>query len=85
MKFVNIDSSLKASQKVQRGAKENLAVEKFLKNKIQVEFQEFVHPTYIQCYDNFIPNLSVIDLLFNNGKIESQKILENSIIKVIKY
>ena len=65
-------------------AKENLAVEKFLKNKIQVEFQEFVHPTYIQCYDNFIPNLSVIDLLFNNGKIESQKILENSIIKVIK-
>jgi len=65
-------------------AKENLAVEKFLKNKIQVEFQEFIHPTYIQCYDNFIPNISAIDLLFNSGKIESQKILENSITKVIK-
>jgi len=34
---------------------------------IKALFQEYKHPTYPQLYGDFIPNLSVIDLLFNCG------------------
>ncbi len=34
---------------------------------IQVEYQCFQHPEYIQVYEPFIPKMSVIDLLFNYG------------------
>lgn len=34
---------------------------------IGIEFQEFVHPTYRQLWGPFIPYLSVVDLIFNEG------------------
>lgn len=34
---------------------------------IKVDFQEFKHPIYKQCYKGFIPNISAIDALFNLG------------------
>ena len=34
---------------------------------INVEFQNFKHPVYKQHYDEFIPNMSAIDALFNVG------------------
>jgi hypothetical protein len=34
---------------------------------IAVEFQEFRHPLYRQCHPGFEPNLSAIDVLFNEG------------------
>ncbi len=34
---------------------------------INVVFQEYGHPVYRQCYGAFMPRLSVIDLLFNEG------------------
>lgn len=37
------------------------------KNNLKVVFQNFVHPLYNQGYKDFIPNLSVIDLLFHEG------------------
>lgn len=38
----------------------------FLENKINLEFQNYVHPTYNQMgYNNFISHLSFIDYLFN--------------------
>ena len=36
---------------------------------IILEFQDFKHPVYPQCYPGFIPNMSAIDALFNVGKM----------------
>lgn len=49
----------------------------FLENNIKVEFQNFQHPIYTQCYKPFFPNMGAIDLLFNEGD-NSIKILQNS-------
>jgi hypothetical protein len=48
----------------------------FLKEGVRVEFQDYQHPNYPQLYGEFVPNLSVIDLLFNHGR-ESLSILTN--------
>lgn len=51
-----------------------ISEEDFLKHGIKVEYQDYKHPVYRQLYGNFVPYLSVIDLLFNHGK-ESLDIL----------
>jgi hypothetical protein len=40
---------------------------KFTDNNIRCLYQEFHHPTYPQAYEPFIPEMSVVDLLFNCG------------------
>ena len=50
-----------------QGAKEYLEESLFVKNKIKLVYQEFLHPEYNQLFNPFIRNLSVIDLLFNCG------------------
>lgn len=40
----------------------------FKKEGIEVIYQNYYHPIYQQCYPNFTPFLSAIDLLFNHGK-----------------
>lgn len=54
------------------GGKEYMDLDKFKKENINVIFQEFIHPKYVQQFEKkgFIPNLSVIDLLFNNDNSE---------------
>ena len=44
-----------------------LEVSLFERRGIAVEFQNFKHPMYKQHYDDFIPNMSAIDALFNVG------------------
>ena len=44
---------------------------------IKVVFEKFYHPTYNQIHSKFVPNMSIIDLLFNEGK-NAEKILEKS-------
>lgn len=39
----------------------------FLNHGINVEFQNYSHPTYNQLYGDFVPYLSILDLLFNCG------------------
>ena len=39
----------------------------FEKNNIVLEFQEYNHPIYQQLWGDFVPYLSVIDLIFNHG------------------
>lgn len=46
----------------------------FLAQGITVEYQDYQHPVYRQLYGEFVPYLSVIDLLSNHGK-ESLSIL----------
>ncbi|MBI3399379.1 MAG: WbqC family protein [Deltaproteobacteria bacterium] len=48
----------------------------FAQYGIKVEFQDYKHPVYKQLYGDFVPYLSVIDLLFNHGE-ESLAILLN--------
>jgi len=39
-----------------------------LKEGVNVIFQEYHHPRYSQLHGDFLPNMSIIDLLFNEGK-----------------
>ncbi|MCX8083989.1 MAG: WbqC family protein [Calditerrivibrio sp.] len=41
--------------------------EDFIRHGIKVQFQDYKHPVYRQLYGDFVPYLSVIDLLFNHG------------------
>jgi hypothetical protein len=52
-----------------QGGENYLDISLFEKNGIKVEFQNFTHPIYSQCYKGFIPNMSSIDALFNEGKM----------------
>lgn len=55
------------------GARKYMRTEDFLKKGIEVEFQEFVYPTYRQINTNeFVPNLSSLDVLFNLGIEQTQ-------------
>jgi hypothetical protein len=56
-------------------------VKSFEKNNVSVFFQEYVHPTYSQMKGDFIPNLSVLDLLFNHGSNSLEILLSNNIRK----
>ena len=47
---------------------------KFNDNNLRVKYQEFQHPNYTQLWGKFIPQMSAIDLLFNEGP-NSLKIL----------
>jgi len=40
----------------------------FRQHGISVQYQDYQHPVYSQLYGEFIPYLSVIDLLFNHGE-----------------
>jgi len=49
----------------------------FTKSKIKLIYENFVHPKYDQIHENFIENMSIIDLLFNMGE-QSVQILNES-------
>jgi hypothetical protein len=55
----------------------------FAEHGIKVEYQDYKHPIYKQLYGDFIPYLSVIDLLFNYGE-ESLSILANERIEEVQ-
>lgn len=42
---------------------------------IEVYFQDYAHPTYRQLWGDFMPYMSVLDLLFNEGKDRALKII----------
>jgi WbqC-like protein family len=42
-------------------------VDKFLAASVKPYFQDYRHPTYRQLHGDFLPYMSVIDLLFNEG------------------
>jgi hypothetical protein len=49
------------------GAMNYQEIDLFVENSIEAKKTSFNHPTYNQLWGDFIPNLSVIDLLFNVG------------------
>ena len=56
-------------------------VNDFEKENIKTIFQEYKHPTYPQIHRDFVPNLSVLDLLFNCGSKSYEIITSNNISK----
>lgn len=50
------------------GCLEFLEPEQFQKASINLHFQTFEHPVYKQVSQGFIPNMCVLDLLFNHGE-----------------
>ena len=55
-------------------AKDYLDTELFARHGIEIEWQDYVHPVYPQQHGDFVPYLSIVDLLFNCGE-ESATIL----------
>ncbi len=49
----------------------------FEKSNIELVMTDFKHPVYNQLWENFVPNLSIIDLIFNYGE-DSRKIILDS-------
>lgn len=52
-----------------QGGKNYLDLSLFEDVGIKVDFQDYVHPIYNQCYEDFVPYMSAIDALFNTGKL----------------
>lgn len=61
-----------------RNGKNYMDMNQFEEAGIRVLFQNFSHPVYEQRFGKFLPNLSVVDLLFNCGP-ESLQIIKNRI------
>lgn len=47
--------------------KDYLEADKFAQSRIELRFHAFEHPEYRQVFPGFEPNMSAIDLLFNEG------------------
>lgn len=60
-------------------AKTYVDLEKFKVAGLKHIFMKFYYPTYKQLHGDFIPNLSIIDALFNCGSEETRRLLENNI------
>ena len=60
-----------------QGAKAFIDMPVFNQSGIKVEFQEFRHPVYRQIYYPFLPYMSAVDLLFNEGPRSKDIILGN--------
>ena len=58
-------------------AKDYLAVELFAKEGIEIVWQDYQHPVYPQQHGEFVPYLSIVDLILNCGE-DSRRILEES-------
>ncbi len=57
------------------GAKSYLDENAFTSAGIDIQYQSFEHPTYEQRFGDFVPNLSIIDLLFNCGPDRTRKLI----------
>jgi hypothetical protein len=59
------------------GGHDYMDMDKYDRNSVKVLFQDYKHPVYDQLFGDFLPYMSVIDLIFNNGG-ESLRILRGN-------
>ena len=78
-RLVNISKKIGAETYVSGiGGKEYMNEKMFETNNIKIEYQNFKCPIYKQVFNSeFIPNLSIIDLLFNIGPKSLSKLKQN--------
>ncbi|MDC3175769.1 WbqC family protein [Prochlorococcus sp. AH-716-D13] len=67
--LASICNKLEADEYISPPGSKNylLASNEFSKNCININYFEYVHPSYKQLYKDFVPYLSIIDLIFNCG------------------
>ena len=78
-KFLGADSYLSGS-----GGKNYVNENQFTEANINVQWHSYEHPTYNQCFSGFEPNMSIIDLLFNEGPKAKDILLKGGIIETKK-
>jgi hypothetical protein len=59
------------------GGAKYIVERKFEEAQIVVKYSDFQHPSYFQKWGEFVPNLTILDLLFNEGE-QSASIIRNS-------
>jgi len=62
-------------------SKDYLDTDQFRNHGVKVYFQDYQYPIYQQFWGEFLPNLSIIDLLFNEGQKSREVILRNNVSK----
>jgi hypothetical protein len=60
------------------GGKNYMDEQLFEKEGIKLKYSEFQHPVYNQLWGDFVPNLSVIDFIFNEGGSNFLNIKDNN-------
>lgn len=66
--ILNICKELDATEYISgKFGKDYLRTDDFAENKIEISYQNYIHPKYEQRWKGFMSNLAVIDLLFNEG------------------
>jgi len=68
-----------------KGAQDFIDSSLFQKERISLSFQNFHHPKYSQLWGEFVPYLSIIDLLFNHGLDKSLGIIRSGRKKSMDY
>ena len=67
-RILNLCKKMRATHYLTGGLAQGYLSEKnFSKKGVKLEYQKYDHPIYAQQYSGFIPNLSLVDLLFNAG------------------
>ncbi len=67
-RLIDICRSLKADTYLAgAGANDYMDVERFARSGVRLLIQAFEHPVYPQRFDGFVPQLSIMDLIFNCG------------------
>jgi len=77
--LINISKIFNADVYLSGGGGEKYQDEKaYEESGIKLEYSDFIHPIYPQLWGEFIPNLSIIDLLFDCGPDSLKIILGNN-------
>ena len=53
----------------------------FTKNDVNIYFQDYHHPVYHQAFGTFLPYMSIIDLLFNEGEKSLEILMSGNVSK----
>jgi hypothetical protein len=67
-----------------KSGKDYVDMESFKENNIETIFQDYIHPSYHQLFqkDGFLPYMSVVDLLFNEGERSKDILMSGNIQKI---
>ncbi|MEK7543870.1 MAG: WbqC family protein [Patescibacteria group bacterium] len=78
-RLINLCKKFEATNYLSSDNSKNYLKEKmFEENDIILEYQKYSHPRYKQSWGDFVPYLSIIDLIFNEGP-KSLSILSNNV------